>query len=479
MATVSDQPPRASSRRAVTCVYIAGMFLSSMDTQIVNVALATISHDFRAPTSSVQWVVVGYVLSLGVFIPASGWAGDRFGTKRTFLCAVGAFTFASALCAASTNLPELVAARVLQGAGGGTMVPVGAAMLYRAYPAAERVAVARQITRVLVLAPAAAPIIGGLIVTHLSWHWIFLVNLPVGVVLVAFGSVALNEHREPRPAGFDLPGLLLGGPGLALLLYAISDGPVSGWSSPAVLATGIAGVTCLAAFVARELSCAHPLLNLDLLRDHPLFRRCCPLYLCSAPAWFGSIVFVSLYVQEARGYSAIVSGLTTFPEAIAIGLSSQVVGRLYPRIGPRRLITGGFIGLFASTLLLSLVGGSTSLWVVRALVFCLGLAVGFVTLPAQAAAYAQISSAETGHATAIFSTFQRTSMAVGVAVLATVLAIGAHNAVRPPVAAFHAVYLAAAGFAALGIILALRISDADAAPTMVRRIPDAKAARTV
>jgi EmrB/QacA subfamily drug resistance transporter len=462
--------PLVTERRAVAIVYGAGMFMSIMDTQIVNVALATISRDFRAPTSSVQWIIVGYLLSLAVFIPASGWIGDRFGTKRTFLCAVALFTVASGLCAASGNLFELVATRVLQGAGGGMMVPVGTAMLYRAYPPAERVNVARMITRVMVLAPATAPIIGGVLVTQLSWHWIFLVNIPVGIIVFMFGLSFLAEHREERTPGFDLAGFAFGGPGLALVLYAVSEGPLTGWGSPRVIGTGLAGIVLLWAFGRAELRSEHPVLQLRLLSDNRLFRRCCALFACSSPAFFGSLVFVALYLQEGRGYSALVSGLTTFPEAVAIGLSSQVVAKLYPRVGPRRLITGGFVGLAVVAVLFSFVGASTSLWVIRALVFSIGLSVSYIMLPVQAAAFSQISSEQTGHASAIFNTFQRTAAAVGVAILSIVLALGTHHATRPPISAFHAVYLTAAAFAAIGALLALGVHDADAAATMVRHV---------
>jgi EmrB/QacA subfamily drug resistance transporter len=463
-----------TERQAIAIVYGAGMFMSIMDTQIVNVALATISRDFRAPTSSVQWIVVGYLLSLAVFIPASGWFGDRFGTKRTFLGAVAFFTIASALCATSANLPELVAARVLQGAGGGMMVPVGTAMLYRAYPPAERVNVARMITRVMVLAPATAPIIGGVLVTQLSWHWIFLVNLPVGAVVLLFGASFLSEHREPGSQGFDIAGLVMGGPGLALILFAVTEGPLTGWGSTRVIGSAMLGLLLLGLFVRTELRSEKPVLRLRLLAEHPLFRRCCLLFACSSPAFFGSLVFAALYLQEGRGYSALVSGLTTFPEAVAIGLSSQVVARLYPIFGPRRLIVAGFVGLAVVAVLFSQVGASTNLWTIRVLVFCIGLSVSYIMLPVQAAAFAQISSEDTGQASAIFNTLQRTAAAVGVAVLSTVLALGTHNAIHPPVAAFHAVYLTAAGFATVGALLALGVRDADAATTMVRRVRASK-----
>ena len=224
----------------------------------------------------------------------------------------------------------------------------------------------------------------------------------------------------------------------------------------------------LAVFVRNEMRRESPLLRLQLLRDYALFRRCCILFACTSPAFFGSLVLVSLYLQEARGYSALVSGLTTFTEAVAIGLFSQVVARLYPQVGPRRLITGGFLGLATTATLFSFVGASTSLWLIRALVFAIGSSVSFIILPVQAAAFAQVLPAETGHATAIFNTVQRTAAAVGVAILLTVLAVGTDGGGTAPVSAFRAAYLTAAGFGVVGALLALGVRDEEAAATMVR-----------
>jgi MFS family permease len=178
------------------------------------------------------------VLSLAVFIPASGWIGDRFGTKRTFLLAVIIFTSASGLCAASTSLITLVAMRVLQGVGGGMLAPVGMAMMYRAYPPAERVGVARTVTQVMVIAPATAPWIGGLLISTLSWRWIFIVNLPIGVAILVFAARYLDEYRQEAVTRYDFRGLVLGAPGLALVLYAVSEGPIAGWGGAACLGCG-------------------------------------------------------------------------------------------------------------------------------------------------------------------------------------------------------------------------------------------------
>jgi hypothetical protein len=286
------------------------------------------------------------------------------------------------------------------------MVPVGMSVLYRAYPPDRRINVARLVTRVSVIAPATAPIIGGSLVTWESWRWIFTINLPLGAAALAFGAFFLVEHREPRRGGFDLPGALLGGAGLGLLLFSVGSGPTLGWASTQVDVTGVAAAVTLTAFVLLELHREHPLLNLHLLSNR-LFRRCCSIIGFSSTAFYGSIVFTSLYLQEGRGLSAIDSGLSTFPEAIAIGITSQIVAKLFPRVGPRRLLASGFVGLAVTSGALANAGFSTSLWEVRGLIFALGVSVSFIMLPSQVGAFAQITAAETAHASAIFNTLQR------------------------------------------------------------------------
>lgn len=455
--------------RAVAILYGVVMFMSVMDTQIVNVALTSLSRDFRVTDASVQWVVTGYMMSLAVSVPASGWLGDRFGTKRIFMSAVALFTVFSGLCAASVDFSELVVMRVCQGAAAGMMVPVGMAIVYRAFPAEGRVHVTRLITRVMVLAPTLAPMIGGALVTWASWRWIFTINLPIGFVVLLVGPAVLTEHREAREA-FDLPGVLTSVVGLGLLLFAVGSGPTAGWGSVDVLATGAAALVVLGIFVRVELARKQPLLDIRLLRDR-LFRWCSITNMLAMWAFFGSLVFTALYVQEARGYSAMVSGLTTFPEAVAIWFASGFVARLFPRVGPRRLLIGGFLGLAVATALLGLCGDTTSLWAVRGLCLLLGASSAFVTLPSQTAAFARLTSARTGHGSAIFNTFQRASMSIGVAVLSAVLALAGGDVLhgRPPVTAFHWAFATNCAVALVGAALATRVVDEGATATRRRR----------
>src|ERR1700729_1481898 len=205
------------------------MFMAILDATIVNVALPTLGRHFGVPATSVDTVAIYYLVSLAVFIPASGWLGDRFGGKRVLLAAIVVFTGASALCGAAQSLAELEICRVVQGAGGGMLAPVGLAMLLRVFPPEDRIRMAGLLTIPTTLAPAVGPVLGGLLVTEVSWRWVFYVNVPIGAATFLFGIICLNGAKEPSPGRFDLPGFMLAGAGLGALMYGVSEGPGRGW----------------------------------------------------------------------------------------------------------------------------------------------------------------------------------------------------------------------------------------------------------
>jgi EmrB/QacA subfamily drug resistance transporter len=468
---------RAQARRdrldpkvVVGVVYVAAMFLNIMDTTIVIVALPKLGDDLDVGTASIEWVVIGYLLSLAVWIPASGWIGDRFGTKRTFLAALAVFIVASMLCGVATSLGQLVAFRVLQGVGGGMLTPVGTAMLFRAFPPEERARAARILIVPTVTAPALGPVVGGLLVDELSWRWIFFVNLPIGVAAFVFGAAFLTEHREPSAGRFDVPGFVLSGAGLALVLYALSEGPASGWASPEVLLTGFAGIAALVVLVRVELRTDAPMLQLRLLEER-LFRATNLTSVFAYGAFIAMLFVLPIYLQEARGLSAFESGAATFPEAIGVLVSSQLVARLYPIVGPRRLMAGGLVGVAGTMLALATIDVDTSLWLIRGVMFAAGFGMAYVFIPLQAATFAQVSPQDTGRASAIFNTQRQTSAALGVAVLATVLTSQLDGrAPADDLGAFRVVFIVDACLALVGVVVALvAIRDVDAAPSMKRK----------
>jgi EmrB/QacA subfamily drug resistance transporter len=466
--------PRISQKVAVGAVFVAAMFMTILDATIVNVALPTIGRDFGVSATAVDGISIAFLVSLAVTIPASGWLGDRYGGKRVMLAAIALFTAASALCGVASSLGELVAFRILQGAGGGMLAPVGMAMLYRVFPPDERIKAAAILTVPTTFAPALGPVLGGLFVTELSWRWVFYVNLPIGAAAFAFGAIFVRQSAQAEPGRFDLPGFLLAGFGLGLLMYGLSEGPDRGWHDPRVLGTIAAGAVLLTVMVVVELRTAKPIVDLRLLGNR-LFRAGNGVMVLASVAFIGTLYTMSLYYQDGRGLSALDSGLSTFPEAFGVMGGAQLASRvLYPRLGPRRHITLGLAGTSASIGLLALMGPQTSLWWARLLMFTLGLSMAQVFVPVQAAAFATITPAATGRAATMFNAIRQLGGAVGVAVLTTVIVlagpvhvVAGHEAAN--LTAYRAAFLTAAAICLAAVAFSLSIRDADAASTIPRR----------
>jgi EmrB/QacA subfamily drug resistance transporter len=353
------------------------------------------------------------------------------------------------------------------------LTPVGMSMLFRTFPPEERVRASSILTVPTAVAPALGPVLGGLLVTDLSWRWVFFVNLPIGVLAFTFGLVFLEEHRQPGNGRFDLPGFLLSGIGFALVMFGVSEGPARGWGSTEIVGSIIVGAVLLAWLVVVELRNSQPLLKLRLYGNR-LFRSTSMVLMIAMAAFLGVLFAVPLFFQIALGLSALQSGLNTFPEAIGVMIGAQVASRLvYPRTGPRRLVAAGLVGVAVSMGLMSLVGSSTDLWWMRLLMFTMGLSMAQVIVSSQAASFATISHADTSSASSLFNSQRQLGSALGVALVTTVLAaVGTTHVVDghsvADLAAYHAAFLVAAAVALLGSVVALTISDADAAATMVR-----------
>ena len=428
-----------SPKVVVAAVFVCAMFMNIMDQTVVNVALPTLSRNFGVPLASVTGVVTAYLVTIAVVMPASGWLGDKFGAKPVMLTSIALFTGTSVLCGISTSLPELVAFRALQGLGGGMLVPVGMAMLFRAFPPAERIRANRILMVPTLLAPASGPVIGGALVSGLSWRWIFFINVPVGVGALIFGLLFLPGGAEHPVGRFDLRGFLLAATGFPLFMFAISTGATSGWASPSVLATGLPGVALLAAFVAVALRAPAPLL-----------------------------------LQDGLGFSAIHSGLMTFPEALGGMSGIQITSRLYKKVGPRRLMMAGMTGTVLAIGGMAFAGTSAVTWLIPVLMFFTGASFGFAMAPSQTASFATISNAKTGQASTVTNTLRQVAGAAGVALIGTL--IGSLHAGPGNLGGFRVAFGAAAVLMAAAFVFASRVSDADAAPTMAETAGDPREA---
>lgn len=437
---------------AVCVLYVAAMFMNGMDATIVNVALPAIGADYGIAPSATSAVNIGYLVSLAVCIPVSGWLGDRFGTKKVFLSAFGAFVLASALCGAAQDIGQLAAARVLQGAGGGVLSPVALTMLFRAYPPQERIRLSRVLVIPTAVAPALGPVLGGWFVEHLTWRWGFFVNVPFGVLALVYGVLRLTEHVESVDKRFDVLGFALAAPGLGLVMYALETVSAHGPASPEFLISGLLGLGCLAALVVCQLRSREPMLDLRLFADASFRRASAILGLCVA-GFLGTLYGFTLMYQSGMGASAWETGLVTLPKAVGLMLASQAVTWLHPRMGPRALIAVAMLGAGGSFAAMNLVAGPVSAGAVQ---FASGFFVGAASIELQVVAFATISATATGGASTLFNVQRQVGSALGVAVTAGVLAVGGAGPAGS-LAPYHVAMLVAAGFALVGVLVALRI----------------------
>ncbi|MDG1411425.1 MAG: DHA2 family efflux MFS transporter permease subunit [Acidimicrobiales bacterium] len=470
MSTV-DGMHRPEYKNAVTAVYIAGLFIQILDSTVVNVALPSLADEFAVDVTDVEWVIVGFGLTLAAGIPAAGWFADRFGPKRVFLSAIVIFTFASMACGLASSLDQLVAARIAQGLGAGLITPVGSAMLYRAYPLHERAKAANTVLSVTVIAPAIGPTIGGLLIETVSWRAIFFVNVPIGALALVLGWLWLKPDEAKDPGHLDMAGLALSSGGLALGVYALSSGPDVGWLSARVLLAGLASIAALTALVQVERRVAEPVLALRLLTER-LFRTCNLLGAFLYMGFVSQIFMLTLYLQRFRGYSALEAGLTSSSMPIGVLLFSNLVGgRLYQRVGPRRMLIVGTSGATVSTALFSLVGSVTPLPLIGGVMFVRGLFLGSVFLAIQAAVYVRVESVDLARAASLFNAQRQAATAIGVAVTATALAafaplggVGAGSGAEG-LAAYQSAFLVAGLMMAPAVLASTFIRDEDVAAT--------------
>jgi EmrB/QacA subfamily drug resistance transporter len=452
---------------AVATVFVFGLFMDLLDMTITNVALPTLAREFRAGTTAIEWVVTGYLLSLAVFIPVSGWVGDRFGTKRAFMFALGTFTLASLLCATAWNIQSLILFRVMQGVGGGMLTPVGTAMLFRAFPPEERARASAVLAIPTAVAPATGPVLGGYLTEYWSWHWIFLVNVPIGLIGLLTAALILREERQAQAGRLDLPGFVLSAAGLAAVVYALTEAGLHGFGDRQVQLFGLVGLAALTAFVAVERRTAEPLIDVRLFRDR-LFSASNTVMFVSLVGFAGVLFLLPLLLQAERGLTPLQSGLTTFPQAIGVALMMPLASRLYGRLGPRRMMMTALTGSALTTLAFVAVGLTTNLWWVRAIMLARGVAFAFLLVPLQAATFATIHPTAMGRASAAFNSIRQVAASFGVALLATVLSNRlAHQGAQlgnpftrdAALAAFHDAFLVGAAISALGIAVCLLIDD--------------------
>lgn len=410
--------------RQILVVYILAVFITVIDGTMVTVALPTMADDFGVEANEAEWIAVGYLLAVAAVIPTAGWLGDRFGSKRIFVSALSLFTACSVLCGLAQTLDQLVFFRILQGIGGGVLVPIGSAIVFRAYPMNRRATAAAAVMSVAVVAPSLGPLVGGILVDQASWHWIFFINLPVGALGVAFALLTMRSDRDDDAGRLDLAGLVLSAGSVSLLVYTLSVGPERGWTSPFVLTLAATGAVSLTLLIVVETHRPAPMLALRLFADRH-FRTVNISASMLYAGFFGQILVLPIYLQSLRDFSAFQSGLVSSPQAFGVFLVSNLGGqRAYRSLGPRLLMSAGGAAAAVVTCSFFFLGLDTPLSLIAGLGLMRGIAMGFVFIAIQTSVYATTSIADTARASSLFNSQRQIAYASGTALAATVLTAG-------------------------------------------------------
>ena len=457
-------------------VVLIGTIMTILDSTIVNIAIPTLQSDLHAGSySDIAWVITGYLLAQGAVIPMTGWATDRFGTKRLYLITIALFTIASAACGLAQNLGELIFFRVLQGIGGGMLMPIGMTIILQAVGPQNMGRMMGIFGIPMLLAPAVGPVLGGWFVQDFTWRLIFYVNVPIGIVGMIAASRYLVESHKSHKLRLDTFGLLTATPAVVAIMYAVDRSTTLGWTSSLVLGLLVVSAGFMAAFIASQLNhrrlaaqlmipiaaaslvftvigglndgwtsintlvmlgstllaaisipignrgSTEPLLHLELFNDGT-FSWAMVLSFFVVTALFGGMLLVPIYLQQVHGFDALHTGLLLLPMAGTAAITMPLGGLLTDRFGPRPVVLAGLVPLTLGGVVLAQLHPDSSIWLLIIAMALRGFGMGFVMMPSMSAALARIPRQLTSRASSVTNSLQRVSSSVGIAILVTILA---------------------------------------------------------
>jgi EmrB/QacA subfamily drug resistance transporter len=461
----------SSAGRGVLATTILGSSMAFLDGTVVNIALPSIGRNLKTDLIGLQWTVTAYTLTLAAFVLVGGSLGDRYGRRRIFLTGVVWFALASLACGLAPNIGVLIAFRGVQGVGSALLTPGALALIQSVFHPDDRAKAVGAWSGLASIAGAAGPLVGGWLTEFASWRWIFLVNLPFAVAVVAIALKYVPESREHTPGRFDLQGAVLGAFGLAAVTYALVEaGGKSGLGAPKVLIAGAVGVVALVAFVLVEQRSAHPMMPPSLFRSRE-FSAANGLTLTAYAALGAVFFFLATFLQVVCGYKPLIAGLAQLPVTIVMMLLSSRVGALSGRIGPRKLMTAGGALTATGALLLARIGAHPT-YVIdilpALLVFAFGLVM--VAVPVTVTVLASTDAERAGIASGVNNAVARAAGALAVASFPLMIGLtgnGYADAALLGPAFRKAMILAAVLFAVSGAIAWFGIRD-----SAVRSTPD-------
>lgn len=432
-----------------------GLFMIMLDNTVVNVALPSIQRDLNVGLSELEWVVAGYALTFAALMLIGGKLADMYGRRLIFVIGIVAFTLASLWCGLADSGTMLIAARITQGIGASLMNPASLSIITATFPPRQRGTAIGIWAGVAAMALAIGPLAGGLLTQHLSWHWVFFVNVPVGILGIVASFILIDESRdESAVQRFDIPGLATSAIGLFALTYGLIEANGYGWTSGRIVFAFALAVVALGAFVLLENHQKVPMLDLSLFRSSTYVGANVVLLLV-ALAMFGVFFFISLYMQNVLGYSAVQAGAAFLPMTILIILVAPQSGRLADRIGSRALMTVGMLLIGVQLLLFSRVDETATFWTLLPALLLGGFGMALTMTPATAAAMKAVPADKAGVGSAVLNAFRQVGGSMGVALMGAIMA--SRTGTTPLdtfLSGFHAALLVAAGIAFAGAAVA-------------------------
>ncbi|MDQ3890631.1 MAG: MFS transporter [Actinomycetota bacterium] len=433
-----------------------GLFMIMLDNTVVNVALPSIQRDLHIGLSELEWIVTGYALTFAALMLTGGKLADLLGRRLIFVVGLGIFTASSLVCGLAGTGDVLIAARIAQGIGAALMNPATLSIISATFPPNERGMAIGIWAGVSAMALAIGPLVGGLIVEHINWNWIFFINVPVGVAGIAASLLLIKESRdESEVQRLDLPGLLTSGIGLFALTYALIEANTYGWTSTRILASFAVAFAALALFVVLEQRGRVPMLDLSLFRSGT-FAGANLVVLLVALAMFGVFFFLSLYMQNILAFSPVETGAAFLPMTILIILLAPLAGRTSDRIGSRWLMTAGMTLVAAQLLYFSQLGVDSNFWTLLPGLLVGGVGMSLTMTPSAAAAVRAVPVDKSGVGSAVLNAFRQMGGSLGIALMGAIIAhqAGGRRTADAFMDGFSTALVVAAAIALAGAIVA-------------------------